>query len=164
MSTRSSKRRAAAAQSWNSIRNSACSRWQTAACGADLSLRLGLYPIYQGQGRRSTDVLIIHDAATYPVLVLKCKPIGVLEVVQTSKGKHGNADDLTTASGFGKFAFADCLARLSYRVLCSCICTRRSPPTTRTKRQISHSSKRLRESPFAWRRASGAIRSRGACG
>jgi inorganic pyrophosphatase len=30
-----------------------------------------------------------HDAATYPSLVLKCKPIGVLEIVQTSKGKKG---------------------------------------------------------------------------
>jgi inorganic pyrophosphatase len=30
-------------------------------------------------------VLIIHDAATYPGLVLKCKPIGALEVVQSSK-------------------------------------------------------------------------------
>src|SRR5262249_41284033 len=45
---------------------------KTSACGADLSLRLGLHP---------------NDAATYPGLVLKCKPIGVLEVVQTSTGK-----------------------------------------------------------------------------
>src|SRR6478735_11590079 len=29
------------------------------------------------------DVLIIHDAATYPGLVLSCKPIGILEVEQT---------------------------------------------------------------------------------
>jgi inorganic pyrophosphatase len=37
-------------------------------------------------------VLIIHDAATYPGLVLKCKPIGVLEVVQTSKSKKERND------------------------------------------------------------------------
>ena len=34
---------------------------------------------------------MIHDAATYPGLVLRCKPIGVLEVLQTSKdGKERN--------------------------------------------------------------------------
>jgi inorganic pyrophosphatase len=38
------------------------------------------------------DVLIIHDAATYPGLVLKCKPIGVLEVVQSSNGKRERND------------------------------------------------------------------------
>lgn len=30
------------------------------------------------------DVLIIHDARTYPGVVLKCRPVGVLEVEQTS--------------------------------------------------------------------------------
>jgi inorganic pyrophosphatase len=29
---------------------------------------------------------VIHDAANFPGLVLRCKPIGVLEVLQTSKG------------------------------------------------------------------------------
>jgi len=37
------------------------------------------------------NVLVIHDAGTYPGLVLRCKPIGVLEVLQTSKsGKERN--------------------------------------------------------------------------
>jgi inorganic pyrophosphatase len=35
---------------------------------------------------------IIHDAATYPGLVLRCKPIGVLCVLQTSKGKSKRND------------------------------------------------------------------------
>ena len=36
--------------------------------------------------------LPIHDAATYPGLVLTCKPIGVLEVLQSSKGKKETND------------------------------------------------------------------------
>jgi inorganic pyrophosphatase len=35
---------------------------------------------------------VIHDAATSPGLVLRCRPIGVLEVVQTSKGKKERND------------------------------------------------------------------------
>jgi hypothetical protein len=38
------------------------------------------------------DVLIIHDAATYPGLVLRCTPVGVLEVEQSSKGKQERND------------------------------------------------------------------------
>jgi inorganic pyrophosphatase len=38
------------------------------------------------------DVLIIHDAGTYPGLLLRCKPIGVLEVLQTSRGKTERND------------------------------------------------------------------------
>jgi len=34
---------------------------------------------------------VIHDAATYPGLGLRCRPIGVLEVLQTTKsGKERN--------------------------------------------------------------------------
>jgi hypothetical protein len=35
---------------------------------------------------------VIHDAATYPGLILRCKPIGVLEVLQTSKGGKERTD------------------------------------------------------------------------
>jgi inorganic pyrophosphatase len=51
----------------------------------------GFIPSTKAQDGDPLDVLIIHDAATYPGLVLKCKPIGVLEVLQTSKdGKERN--------------------------------------------------------------------------
>src|SRR5262245_4525880 len=46
----------------------------------------GFIPSTKAQDGDPLDVLIIHDAATYPGLVLKCRPIGVLEVLQTSKG------------------------------------------------------------------------------
>jgi inorganic pyrophosphatase len=41
--------------------------------------------------------LIIHDAATYPGLVLTCRPIGVLEVMQASKGKKERNDRVFVA-------------------------------------------------------------------
>jgi inorganic pyrophosphatase len=40
------------------------------------------------------DVLVIHDAKTYPGVVLRCKPIGVLEVAQKSNGKAERNDRL----------------------------------------------------------------------
>jgi inorganic pyrophosphatase len=52
----------------------------------------GFIPSTRAEDGDPLDVLIIHDAATYPGLVLKCKPIGVLEVVQTSKGKKERND------------------------------------------------------------------------
>lgn len=38
------------------------------------------------------DVLIIHEPATYPGLVLCCKPIGILEILQIKKGKKERND------------------------------------------------------------------------
>jgi inorganic pyrophosphatase len=38
------------------------------------------------------DVLLIHDAKTYPGVVLRCKPIGILEVLQRKKGKEERND------------------------------------------------------------------------
>jgi inorganic pyrophosphatase len=51
----------------------------------------GFIPSTQAEDGDPLDVLVIHDAATYPGLVLRCKPIGVLEVLQiTGKGKERN--------------------------------------------------------------------------
>jgi inorganic pyrophosphatase len=36
--------------------------------------------------------MVIHNAATYPGLVLKCRPIGILEVVQSRRGKSERND------------------------------------------------------------------------
>jgi inorganic pyrophosphatase len=35
---------------------------------------------------------VIHDAATYPGLILRCKPIGVLELLQITKGEKERND------------------------------------------------------------------------
>jgi inorganic pyrophosphatase len=52
----------------------------------------GFIPSTQADDGDPLDVLIIHDAATYPGLVLRCTPVGVLEVEQSSKGKRERND------------------------------------------------------------------------
>ncbi len=51
----------------------------------------GFIPSTKAEDGDPLDVLMIHDAATYPGLVLRCIPIGVLEILQTSRdGKERN--------------------------------------------------------------------------
>jgi inorganic pyrophosphatase len=52
----------------------------------------GFVPSTKADDGDPLDVMIIHDAATYPGLVLRCKPIGVLEVLQTKNGKKERND------------------------------------------------------------------------
>jgi len=52
----------------------------------------GFIPSTKAEDGDPLDVLIIHDAGTYPGLVLRCKPIGVLEIVQNSKGNKERND------------------------------------------------------------------------
>ncbi len=52
----------------------------------------GFVPSTKAEDGDPLDVLIIHDAATYPGLVLKCKPIGILEVLQSHKSKKERND------------------------------------------------------------------------
>ncbi len=47
----------------------------------------GFIPSTEAEDGDPLDVLIIHDAQTYPGVVLRCRPIGILEVEQKSKGK-----------------------------------------------------------------------------
>ena len=54
----------------------------------------GFIPSTKADDGDPVDVLVIHDAKTYPGVVLRCKPIGVLEVVQKSKGKEERNDRL----------------------------------------------------------------------
>jgi inorganic pyrophosphatase len=53
----------------------------------------GFIPSTTGADGDPIDVLVLHDAATTPGLVMKCKIIGVLEVVQTEDGKHAMRND-----------------------------------------------------------------------
>lgn len=53
----------------------------------------GFVPSTKGEDGDPLDVLVIHDAATAPGLVMKCKVIGVLEVLQSEKGKKGIRND-----------------------------------------------------------------------
>ncbi len=52
----------------------------------------GFIPSTKADDGDPLDVLIIHDAATYPGLVLPCVPIGVLKVVQKTDGKSERND------------------------------------------------------------------------
>jgi inorganic pyrophosphatase len=52
----------------------------------------GFIPSTKADDGDPLDVLIIHEAATYPGLVLRCRPIGILEIMQTSKGKKERND------------------------------------------------------------------------
>jgi inorganic pyrophosphatase len=52
----------------------------------------GFIPSSRAEDGDPLDVLIIHDAGTYPGQLSRCKPIGVLEVLQTSKGKKERND------------------------------------------------------------------------
>jgi inorganic pyrophosphatase len=52
----------------------------------------GFIPSTKAPDGDPLDVLIIHDARTYPGVVLKCRPVGVLEVEQTSGRKRERND------------------------------------------------------------------------
>ena len=53
----------------------------------------GFIPSTKAEDGDPLDVLIIHEAVTYPGVVLSCIPIGILEVLQTSKGKEEERND-----------------------------------------------------------------------
>lgn len=56
----------------------------------------GFVPSTEGEDGDPIDVLVLHDAATSPGLVLKCKIIGVLEVIQKD-GKRKIRNDRVIA-------------------------------------------------------------------
>jgi inorganic pyrophosphatase len=53
----------------------------------------GFIPSTKGEDGDPIDALVLHDTATAPGLVLKCKIIGVLEVLQSEKGEKGIRND-----------------------------------------------------------------------
>ena len=57
----------------------------------------GFIPSTKGEDGDPIDVLVLHDAATSPGLVLKCKIIGVLEVLQKEAGKQKIRNDRVIA-------------------------------------------------------------------
>src|SRR5205085_8827689 len=52
----------------------------------------GFIPSTKAEDGDPLDILIIHDAKTFPGVVLKCRPIGILEVEQKSKGRAERND------------------------------------------------------------------------
>ncbi|WP_245476732.1 inorganic diphosphatase [Bradyrhizobium sp. Leo170] len=54
----------------------------------------GFVPSTKAQDGDPLDVLVIHDAQSYPGVVLRCRPIGILEVEQKGKRKKERNDRL----------------------------------------------------------------------
>jgi inorganic pyrophosphatase len=52
----------------------------------------GFIPSTEAEDGDPLDVLVIHDAQTYPGVVLRCRPVGILEVEHQSKGKKERND------------------------------------------------------------------------
>jgi inorganic pyrophosphatase len=52
----------------------------------------GFIPSTEAEDGDPLDVLIIHDSQTYPGVVLRCRPVGILEVEQRKKGKTERND------------------------------------------------------------------------
>lgn len=53
----------------------------------------GFIPATAAEDGDPLDVMVIHEAATFPGLVLTCKIVGVLQVKQRSKGKKAKRND-----------------------------------------------------------------------
>jgi inorganic pyrophosphatase len=52
----------------------------------------GFIPSTKAEDGDPLDVLIIHEAKTFPGVVLRCKPIGILEIEQKRKGNKERND------------------------------------------------------------------------
>ena len=48
----------------------------------------GFIPSTKAEDGDPLDVLVIHDAQTYPGVVLRCRPVGILELEQQSKARR----------------------------------------------------------------------------
>jgi inorganic pyrophosphatase len=52
----------------------------------------GFVPSTKADDGDPLDIMVVHDAATFPGLVLICRPIGILQIEQKSKGKTERND------------------------------------------------------------------------
>ena len=82
----------------------------------------GFIPSTKGEDGDPIDALVLHDATTAPGLVLKCKIIGVLEVLQSEKGKKGIRNDRLIACR----AIRTAKKPTRMRAICPNRCARRS--------------------------------------
>jgi inorganic pyrophosphatase len=67
----------------------------------------GFVPATVCQDGDPLDVMVMHEAATYPGLVMSCKIVGVLQVEQHSKGKKSERNDRVFAVPRGSHADKD---------------------------------------------------------
>ncbi|WP_431015528.1 inorganic diphosphatase [Bradyrhizobium pachyrhizi] len=57
----------------------------------------GFIPSTKADDGDPLDVLVIHDSKTYPGVVLPCRPIGILEILQIRKGRKERNDRVFAA-------------------------------------------------------------------
>ncbi|MGY4573426.1 inorganic diphosphatase [Bradyrhizobium sp. USDA 3256] len=57
----------------------------------------GFIPSTKADDGDPLDVLVIHDSQTYPGVVLPCRPIGILEILQIRKGRKERNDRVFAA-------------------------------------------------------------------
>ncbi|HWX29314.1 MAG TPA: inorganic diphosphatase [Steroidobacteraceae bacterium] len=62
--------------------------------GADLSHDWGFVPSTKADDGDPLDIMVVHDATTFPGLVLTCRIIGILQIKQKGKGKVERNDRL----------------------------------------------------------------------
>ena len=77
----------------------------------------GFIPSTNAEDGDPLDVLVIHDAATYPGLVLCCKPIGVLEVLQITDGSEEKNDRIFAVPERSFFEATDALENKKLKFL-----------------------------------------------
>jgi inorganic pyrophosphatase len=52
----------------------------------------GFIPSTKAEDGDPLDILVLHDSRTYPGVVLRCRPVGILELEQNSNGKRERND------------------------------------------------------------------------
>jgi len=62
----------------------------------------GFIPSTMADDGDPLDVMVIHEAATSPGLILKCQVIGVLRVMQTKKGKKERNDRVIAVPSYAR--------------------------------------------------------------
>jgi len=99
MFTSSSKHRAAAEQSLHGTQSLKPSLSQVSVDRLKLSPRLGIGAVNTADDGDPLDIVVIHDATTFSVLVVTCRVIGILQIEQKSKKKSGRNDRLLPPRG-----------------------------------------------------------------
>ena len=59
----------------------------------------GFVPSTKADDGDPIDIMVVHDAATFPGIVLTCRVIGILQIEQKSKGKTERNDRLFAVPG-----------------------------------------------------------------
>ena len=93
--TSSSKRRAAAAQNFAYVpKLETFSLTKSLLSGLTYPHDWGFVPSTKADDGDPLDIMVIHDAATFPGMVITCRVIGILQIEQKSKKKSERNDRL----------------------------------------------------------------------